>query len=137
MAYTLYFLGVSGLYAGILLAKSGHTVVIYEANERPGGRIFTYRDPNNPTVFFGELGAMRFPLDVHPYLNQMLRGRYQLNLSNFPSYDPNTIAYINGISATLKQADKNPDLFGFDVNTTEKGKVILDTSLYHSRMFLI
>ncbi|CAF0790255.1 unnamed protein product [Adineta steineri] len=114
--------GVSGLYAGILLAKSGHTVVIYEANQRAGGRVYTYRDPDDPTQFVGELGAMRFPLDVHPYLNYMIRNQYQLNITEFSSYDPNTIAYINGISATVKGAEDNPDLFGFKVNTTEKGK---------------
>ncbi|CAF1283605.1 unnamed protein product, partial [Rotaria sordida] len=114
--------GVSGLYAAILLAKSGHTVIIYEANQIAGGRIYTYRDSKNPNLFFGELGAMRFPLNAHPYLNTMIRDKYQLNVTEFPSYDPNTIVYINGISVTMKQADENPDLFGFKVNITEKGK---------------
>ncbi len=67
---------------------------------------------------------MRFPLDIHPYLNTMIRNRYQLNVTEFSSYDPNTITYINGISATMKQANELPDLFGFKVNITEKDKVI-------------
>jgi monoamine oxidase len=117
------FTGVSGLYAGILLAKSGHTVVIYEADQIAGGRIQTYRDDKNPNLFFGELGAMRFPLDAHPYLNTMIRYRYQLNITDFPSYDPHTIAYINGISGSVKQANENPDMFGFNVSATERGKV--------------
>jgi hypothetical protein len=67
---------------------------------------------------------MRFPLDAHPYLNTLIRNRYQLNVTEFSSYDPNTIIYINGISATTRQANEHPDLFGFKVNITEKGKVI-------------
>jgi monoamine oxidase len=39
------FVGAAGLYCGILLAKAGHTVTIFEASDRAGGRILTYRDP--------------------------------------------------------------------------------------------
>ncbi len=117
--------GASGLYAGILLAQSGHTVTIYEASDRAGGRIFTYRDPKDPSLYIGELGAMRFPLEVHPNLNTILRQRYKdkLNITEFYSGNDNAYVFVNGIFATIKQARENPDIFQFNTSENERGKV--------------
>jgi monoamine oxidase len=118
-------LGASGLYAGILLAQSGHTVTIYEASDRAGGRIFTYRDPKNPSLYIGEFGAMRFPLEVHPNLNTLLRQRYnhKLNITEFYNWNDNAYLFLNGIFATMKQARENPDIFQFNTSESERGKV--------------
>jgi monoamine oxidase len=52
--------GVAGLAAALKLRENGHTVGILEARDRPGGRVFTLRDP-----FTGgshaEAGAGRIP----------------------------------------------------------------------------
>ncbi|CAF3085735.1 unnamed protein product, partial [Rotaria sp. Silwood2] len=115
--------GAAGLYCGILLAEAGHTVTIFEATDRAGGRILTYRDPKNPSKYIGELGAMRFPLGAHPYLSKLIRERYKLTITEFPGGDDNAFTYINGILATNKQARENPDMFQFNTSSSERGKV--------------
>ncbi|CAF1046519.1 unnamed protein product, partial [Didymodactylos carnosus] len=112
----------AGLYCGILLAEAGHTVTIFEANDRAGGRILTYRDPKNPSKYIGELGAMRFSLDTQPYLNTLIRQRYKLNITEFSNFDENAYTYINGIRATNKQAHDNPNMFQFNTSQSERGK---------------
>lgn len=51
--------GMAGLTAAMLLKEAGHTVTILEAQNRLGGRVFTYYDL--PGKMYGEFGAMRFP----------------------------------------------------------------------------
>ena len=63
-----YILGPSGLIAGLELALAGHTVTLYEANNRTGGRVWTHRDETTG-LYMLEMGAMRLPLDVHSMLN--------------------------------------------------------------------
>ncbi|CAF1007962.1 unnamed protein product [Rotaria sp. Silwood1] len=116
------FVGVAGLYSGILLAKAGHTVTIYEASNRAGGRILTYRDPKNPSIYMGEFGAMRFSLDVHSYLNTLIRHRYNLKTAEFAQSNANAYTYINGIFTTMREARENPDIFGFNTHQSERGK---------------
>lgn len=55
--------GLAGLAAGLELQKLGHTVEIYEASERVGGRAHTRHFDDGS---YGELGAMRIP-DTHDY----------------------------------------------------------------------
>ena len=50
----------------------GHTVTIFEATDRAGGLVHTYHDSTDPSKYIGELGAMRFPLDAHPYLESLI-----------------------------------------------------------------
>lgn len=55
--------GASGLYAALLLRQEGHSVTVFEATDRLGGRIFTHRFPATmpgEDPYF-ELGAMRLP----------------------------------------------------------------------------
>ncbi|CAF1285717.1 unnamed protein product [Rotaria sordida] len=114
--------GAAGLYCGILLAEAGHTVTIFEASNRTGGRILTYRDPKNRLKYMAEMGAMRFPLDAHPYLNNLIRNRYKLSITETSSYDEHAYIYINGILVTRKQANENPDIFQFNTSQNERGK---------------
>lgn len=58
--------GAAGLTTAVELSLAGHHVIIYEASDRAGGRIFTYRHPTGG--YMTELGAMRLPLDVHTLL---------------------------------------------------------------------
>jgi monoamine oxidase len=111
------------LYCGILLAQAGHTVTIFEANNRAGGRIFTYRDPQNPLLYTGEFGALRFPLAIQPYLNNLLRERYRLNITELVNSIDDAYVYINGIWATFRQVSQNPDIFKFNRSQNELGKV--------------
>jgi monoamine oxidase len=51
--------GLAGLIAGYELAQAGHDVTILEASMRPGGRIYTVRDPF-PDHLYAEGGAIDF-----------------------------------------------------------------------------
>jgi monoamine oxidase len=117
------FIGTAGLYCGILLAEAGHTVTIFEASDRAGGRIQTYRDPKNTSKYIGELGAMRFPLDNHPYVNSLIRQRYKMNITEFSNFNENVYTYINGIFAIKKQAHNYSDMFQFNTSQNEREKV--------------
>ena len=50
--------GMAGLVSAYELAKLGHEVIVYEANERIGGRAWTHRFKDKQ---YHEFGAMRFP----------------------------------------------------------------------------
>ena len=47
--------GAAGLAAARDLSVAGQTVIVLEARDRIGGRIFTYKDPSEPIPI--ELGA--------------------------------------------------------------------------------
>ncbi|CAF3935186.1 unnamed protein product [Rotaria sordida] len=79
----------------------------------------------------GEFGAMRFPLSRHPYLNQLIRERYKLNITEFSSPDDNAYTYINGILTRNKQARENPDMFQFNTSASERGKKYLALRQVH------
>jgi monoamine oxidase len=52
--------GLAGLVAGHELVKAGHQVVVLEAQTRPGGRVYTLRDPFADGLY-AEAGAARIP----------------------------------------------------------------------------
>jgi monoamine oxidase len=54
--------GVAGLVAAMALRARGHDVLVLEASQRVGGRIWTHRFEREGRVFHGELGAMRLPV---------------------------------------------------------------------------
>ena len=98
-------------------------MTIFEATDRAGGRIHTYRDPINPSKYIGELGAMRFPLNKHPYLNSLIRQRYKMNITEFSNFNDNIYTYVNGIFAAKKQVYKNSSMSQFSASERERGKV--------------
>ncbi|EKM51231.1 uncharacterized protein PHACADRAFT_213099 [Phanerochaete carnosa HHB-10118-sp] len=55
--------GIGGLYAALLLEDSDIKYTIYEADNRIGGRLYTYSGfPDRRTVYdYYDVGAMRFP----------------------------------------------------------------------------
>jgi len=59
--------GVAGLRTAMLLERLKIPYTIVEANDGPGGRLFTYRFPSDPTTSppgqhdYYEVGGMRFP----------------------------------------------------------------------------
>jgi Flavin containing amine oxidoreductase len=59
--------GVAGLRTAMLLQRMGIPYKIFEASDRPGGRVFTYqfasKPPKNPQGKhdYYDIGAMRFP----------------------------------------------------------------------------
>src|SRR6266850_318915 len=51
--------GMSGLTAALELEQAGHTVIVVEAQARPGGRVLTMRDESGSPI--AEAGAGRIP----------------------------------------------------------------------------
>jgi monoamine oxidase len=103
--------GVAGLTIAYELTRAGHQVVVYEATDRPGGRLLI------------EMGAMRLPLKVHTLLNKYVRHRFNLPIEPFQSNDPNTLIYINGIRRRRSNTTFYPVDFHFQVNETEQKRV--------------
>src|SRR5215467_9522620 len=54
--------GMAGLSAGYELTQLGHDVTILEARARPGGRVYTLREPFDDGLY-AEAGAARIPDD--------------------------------------------------------------------------
>ncbi|CAF3304755.1 unnamed protein product [Rotaria sp. Silwood2] len=109
--------GVSGLTAAVELALAGHSVTVYEASNRTGGRIFTYRHPTGG--YMTELGAMRLPLDVHTLLQIYIQERFNLNFQPFINVNDNGFVYLNDMRQTVADAKINPAGFHFNVSPDE------------------
>jgi monoamine oxidase len=52
--------GMAGLVAASLLKEAGHRIIILEATDRVGGRVYTIRSPFSHGLYFNA-GAMRIP----------------------------------------------------------------------------
>lgn len=70
--------GISGLAAGLQLVKDGHDVAILEARTRPGGRVYTIREPFSDGLH-AEAGAGRIPLSHRLTLDYIKRYRLKLD----------------------------------------------------------
>src|SRR5690606_37856696 len=84
--------GIAGLTAGLLLKQAGHRVTILEAQNRLGGRIYTYH--GFPGKMYGEFGAMRFPRQ-HRLGQHLIHERFQLKTAPFGMVDEDTFIYLN------------------------------------------
>ncbi|XP_058385899.1 L-amino-acid oxidase [Diceros bicornis minor] len=109
--------GVAGLVAAKVLSDAGHKVTILEADNRIGGRIFTYRDPN--TGWIGELGAMRMP-SSHRILHELCKS-LGLNLTKFTQYNENTWTEVNNVKLRNYVVEKMPEKLGYKLRPKEKG----------------
>lgn len=86
--------GMAGLVAAYELTQAGHDVTILEARTRPGGRVFTLREPFSDGLF-AETGAARIP-DNH---DLTLRYAKLFGLTLDPFY-PGSLASIQYILGT-------------------------------------
>ncbi|KAI0075063.1 hypothetical protein K474DRAFT_1647054 [Panus rudis PR-1116 ss-1] len=122
--------GVAGLYAALLLQRRGHSVHIFEASNRVGGRIYTHRFTFEKNQYF-EAGAMRIPVspfhkilfDLVKYLNQQpeLPSDARIELMPYILNNVGNFVNINGrsrIGSTLQTASAGattPKDLGWDV----------------------
>ncbi|WP_053991278.1 NAD(P)/FAD-dependent oxidoreductase [Mangrovimonas sp. TPBH4] len=85
--------GMAGLVAAYELAILGHEVIIYEANDRIGGRAYTYRFNDGQ---YHELGAMRFPKE-HDHL-RYYAAKCGLSFRTFINHhdEPDSFYFIKG-----------------------------------------
>ena len=110
--------GMAGLTAGLLLQEAGHKVTILEAQNRLGGRVFTYH--GFPGKMYGEFGAMRFPRQ-HKLAQHLIHERFKLATQPFPMYDEDTFIYVNG--SRMRRSEFHPDKIDFNLPQHEKGKL--------------
>jgi len=83
--------GLSGLVAAFELRKLGHDVTILEAQRRPGGRVWSLRDPFSDGLYV-EVGAARIP-DNHDLTLRYVR---EFNLPLTPFYPTGSRMYSIG-----------------------------------------
>jgi len=95
--------GMAGLYCGLLLKSRGVPFHIFEANNRPGGRIFTHRFTEEEDQYF-EAGAMRIPqiddqlpfFQLVSYVNKYSNQQDQIELIPYVLNDSNNYVFVNG-----------------------------------------
>ncbi|HEY6125831.1 MAG TPA: FAD-dependent oxidoreductase [Steroidobacteraceae bacterium] len=91
--------GIAGLVAAYELRKLGHQVTVLEAQRRPGGRVYTLRDPFSDGLYV-EVGAARIP-DNHDLTLRYVR---EFNLPMTPFY-PATGSRMYSIGGKRIRAD--------------------------------
>lgn len=115
---TIVGAGLSGLVAASLLAESGHQVIILEANNRVGGRVYTERKAFTNDQYM-DCGAMRIP-ETHSLVIEYIK-KFNLPINKFINTTPNDLMYVNGVKTTKEKYEKDPDILGFPVVFFEKG----------------
>jgi monoamine oxidase len=110
--------GMAGLTSALLLQESGYRVTVLEAQNRLGGRVFTYH--GFPGKMYGEFGAMRFPRQ-HKLAQHLINERFSLQTRPFPMYDEDTFIYINDVA--LRRRVFHPDKMKFELGDHEAGKL--------------
>jgi monoamine oxidase len=86
--------GLAGLSAAYELEQAGHRVTIFEARDRPGGRVHTLREPFSNGLY-AEAGAESFG-DNHNFVQHYVK---QFDLPVMPTFPPSrlrTLYYMSG-----------------------------------------
>src|SRR5262245_40849832 len=85
--------GLAGLSAAFELSRLGHEVTLLEARLRPGGRVYTLREPFSDGMY-AEAGAARIP-DNHQLTLKYIK-LFGLTLDPFEPGNLAQVAYIRG-----------------------------------------
>ena len=85
--------GMAGLTAAFELMQGGHDVTVLEARMRPGGRVYTIRDPFADGLY-AEAGAVDFGA-AYTHLLHYIR-LFNLPIAEPPHTDTKTIVYARG-----------------------------------------
>jgi monoamine oxidase len=112
--------GVAGLAAALKLQESGCEVTLLEARSRPGGRVYTLRQPFADDLY-AEAGAGRIP-STHA-LTLAYVERYQLQLDPFFPTSGDEVYLWRGKRA-VAPTGRGPDLSLLDVNFTARERAV-------------
>lgn len=85
--------GMAGLTAAFELMQAGHDVTVLEARMRPGGRVYTIRDPFADGLY-AEAGAVDFGA-AYAHLLHYIR-LFNLPIAEPPHTDTKTVVYARG-----------------------------------------
>ncbi|KAI1171031.1 hypothetical protein F4777DRAFT_594441 [Nemania sp. FL0916] len=106
--------GISGLYSALLLRREGHKVTVFEASDRVGGRIYTYRftpQAKSESIYF-EAGAMRIPrsslhsqvFDLIRYLNTHASAADRIELIPYVLDHENNLSFFQNRKGQLQDS---------------------------------
>src|SRR5262245_55932131 len=101
--------GLAGLSAAFELSRSGHEVTLLEARLRPGGRVYTLREPFSDGMY-AEAGAARIP-NNHQLTLKYIK-LFGLTLDPFEPGNLAQVAYIRGRRIKITAGEEAP-LTGF------------------------
>ena len=94
--------GFAGLTAARLIKRAGHSVVVLEARNRVGGRVWNHN-------LGGGHVSERGGTFVGPTQDHLLALARELKVGTFPTYDTGNNVYVNG-KTKLHYSDTNPAL---------------------------
>jgi monoamine oxidase len=107
--------GMAGLGAAMELIGQGHDVTILEARTRPGGRVFTIREPFADGLY-AEGGAMQV-FETHARALRYIK-QFSLELDPIQPARANSVRHINGKRIEAKPGE--PIAWPFELNGAER-----------------
>src|SRR6476620_10395668 len=114
--------GMAGLVSAYELKRQGHDVVVLEAQNRVGGRVFTCRE--FAPGLWAEFGAMRIPRS-HDLTNKYCE-LFGLPMREFVMGNPKGLVHVGGERMTMEEANAHPERLPFELEEHERGKTADD-----------
>jgi monoamine oxidase len=95
--------GMAGLSAALQLVEAGHDVTVLEARTRPGGRVFTIREPFADGLY-AEGGAMQV-FDSHPRVQRYIQ-QFGLETDAIHPAPGTSLIHVKGNRIAMKPGER-------------------------------